>query len=72
MYIVDLRTPEGPEGRVPPEGIIGAFEMKNGEIVRDSYSGNDNHLVFSAHGLVQLPPFLHEALIRELKRLKVS
>src|SRR5262245_34040212 len=25
VYIIDLRTPEGPMGRVPPEDIIGAF-----------------------------------------------
>ena len=72
VYIIDLRTPEGPSGRVPPEDIIGAFEVKLGQIIRDSYRANDKHLVFSEHGLVQLPPFLSEALIRELKRLKVS
>jgi hypothetical protein len=70
IYIIDLRTPEGPQGRVPPEDIIGGFEVKNGRIVRDSYSINDKHLVFSEHGLVQLSPFLHKALTRELKRLK--
>lgn len=72
IYIIDLRTPEGPQGRVPPEDIIGAFEVKSGQIIRDSYSINDKHLVFSEHGLVQLSPFLHKVLIRELKRLKAS
>lgn len=70
LYIIDLRTPEGPQGRVPPEDIIGAFEVQHGQLIRDSYWANDNHLVYSAHGLVRLPPFLHAALIRELKRLK--
>ena len=72
IYIIDLRTPEGPQGRVPPEDIIGAFEVKGGQIIRDSYSTNDKHVVFSEHGLVQLSPFFHKAFIRELKRLKAS
>lgn len=70
MYIIDLRTPDGPQGRVPPEDIIGAFEVKQGQLVQDSYWANEKHLVFSAYGLVRLPPFLRDALIREFKRLK--
>jgi hypothetical protein len=72
IYIIDLRTPAGPHGRVPPEDIIGAFEVKNDQIIRNSYNINDKHLVFSEHGLVQLSPFLHKTFIRELKRLKAS
>lgn len=69
LYIIDLRTPEGPQGNVPSEDIVGGFEVKVGKIVQDSYWANENHLIFSKNGLVRLPPFLHDALIRELKRL---
>jgi hypothetical protein len=72
LYIIDLRTPEGPQGRVPSEDIVGAFEVRSGQIIKDSYGTNDKHVVFSEHGLVQLPPSLQAALIRELKLLKIS
>ena len=35
IYIIDQRTPT-PEGPVPPEDIIGAFEVKGGEVVPGS------------------------------------
>lgn len=72
VYIIDLRTPDGPQGRVPPEDIIGAFEVRSGRIVSGSYWRNDQHLVFSAHGLVQLPPSLREAFVRSLERSRES
>jgi len=68
--VIDLRTPEGPMGRVPVEDIIGIFAVEGGKL--GSYHANDKHLVFSANGLVQLPPSLREVHIRELKRLGVS
>lgn len=37
VYVIDLRTPDGPQGRVPTEDIIGAFEIKEGKILADSY-----------------------------------
>lgn len=68
VYIIDLRTPEGVMGRVPPEDIVGAFAVKGGKL--GTYQPNDKHLAFSKNGLVQLPPSLAEIHIRELKRLK--
>jgi hypothetical protein len=69
LYIIDLRTSEGPQGRVPPEDIVGAFEVSSGQIIEDSYGANDNYVALSEHGLVRLSPFLQAALIRELKLL---
>lgn len=68
FYVIDLRTPEGPQGRVPPEDIIGAFEVRAGEVVPGSYQPSDSHRVFSESGLVQLPPFFREAFVAELQR----
>jgi hypothetical protein len=70
VYVIDLRTPEGPMGRVPPEDIVGAFAVEGGQLC--AYQPNDNHVAFSKNGLVQLPPSLAEVHIRELKRLKVG
>ena len=70
VYIIDLRTPEGPMGDVPPEDIIGAFAVDGGQL--GAYKSNDRHLAFSKNGLVRLPPSLAEVHVRELKRLKVG
>lgn len=68
VYIIDLRTPEGPQGRVPPEDIIGGFEVRSGQIVIESYWANDGHRVLTENGLVQVPPWARDAFMRELAR----
>ena len=65
VYIIDLRTPEGPMGNVPPEDIIGAFEVQSGQVIAESYWRNPEHRVFTKHGLVQLPPTLRKAFVLE-------
>ena len=35
FYIIDLRTPDGPQGRVPAEDVVGGFEIKNGRITKE-------------------------------------
>jgi hypothetical protein len=69
VYVIDLRTAEGPRGHVPPEDIIGAFEVAEGRILPDSYRANDGHRVFTDRGLVRLPPFLRAAWVRALTPL---
>lgn len=64
VYVIDLRTPEGPFGRVPPEDIIGGFEVKHGRLIGDSCWRNEKHRVLTKNGPVQLPPFLQQALVR--------
>jgi hypothetical protein len=66
VYTIDLRTIEGPQGRVPPDDIIGAFEVRLGQIVAGSYWSNENYRAFTSNGLVQLPPSLRKAFLREL------
>lgn len=70
IYVIDLRTPDGPQGRVPSEDIIGGFEVKNGRLSSDGYWSNNQHLVFSVNGLMQLPPRLQMALIERLKKCR--
>ena len=65
VYIIDQRTPT-PEGRVPPEDIIGVFEVKDGEVVPGSYRRSPKHLILSPHGFFRLEPGLQECLLREL------
>ncbi|MCC7126924.1 MAG: hypothetical protein IT178_18910 [Acidobacteria bacterium] len=72
IYVIDLRTPEGPAGRVPPEDVIGAFEVRSGHVVPDSYQPNDAHRVFAANGLVRLPRGLFEAFLEALPRVSES
>jgi hypothetical protein len=66
--IIDLRTPEGPQGRVPMEDIIGIFEIKNGQITKESYWANEKHLLLSENGSFQLPPDLHRHLLETIIR----
>ena len=68
MYLIDLRTPDGPRGSVPPEDIIGAFEVRSGELLPGSYQPGGSHRILSKHGLVKLPPILREAFVSELLR----
>jgi hypothetical protein len=70
LYVIDQRTPEGPQGRVPPEDIIGGFKVEHGHVVAECYWANEHHRVFTHNGIVRLPPSLHEALLRELERRK--
>ena len=69
LTIIDLRTPEGPNGNVPPEDIVGAFGVTDGKASAASYSANPNYRVFTKDGLTKLPQPLHGILIAELTRL---
>lgn len=70
VYIIDLRTPEGPNGRVPPEDIIGAFEVRNGRIIAGSYQPSTTHRVYTQNGLVCLPPSLLRAFVDQLPKVR--
>lgn len=69
IYIIDQRTPT-PEGEVPPEDIIGAFEVKKGEVVRGSYRASPKHMILSSDGFFRLDERLQECLLRELANRK--
>lgn len=66
IYIIDGRSPNKD---AEAEDIIGAFEVKNGLIIPDSYYPNENYSVYGENGLFQLPDSLYEILINAIKSL---
>jgi hypothetical protein len=67
VYIIDQRTPT-PGDAVPPEDIVGAFEVKAGEVVPGSYWPNPKHAILSARGFFQLGDELQACLLEELAK----
>ena len=68
VYLIDGRTPT-PQGRVPPEDIIGNLKAKSGRLVPGSYQANSDHRIVSDRGLFRLPRELHECLIEAMRNL---
>jgi len=68
VYIIDGRTPS-PQGTVPLEDILGAFEVADGRLVRGSYQGSRTHLLVSEHGLFILEAWLYEKMMQEIRLL---
>ena len=66
VYLLDGRTPT-PGGRVPPEDIIGAFEVRDGTLVTGSYRHNPRHRLFTTAGWFLLPPEIEDALQTRLR-----
>jgi len=66
IYVIDRRTPT-PEGAVPSEDILGAFEVKRGEVVPGSYQANPKHIILSPNGFFQLGDGLQACLLQELE-----
>jgi len=65
IYILDGRTPTL-GGAVPPEDIVGAFEVRDRQIIPNSYMANPNHRVLSHRGFFQLEPALQQKLLDEI------
>ncbi len=71
LYLIDQRTPT-PEGNVPFEDIVGAFEIEDGKVVSGSYQPNPKHRILSANGFVNLGHDLQACLRSELSSLNKS
>ena len=71
VYVIDQRT-TNPKGPVPPEDIIGVFEVKEGQLVQGSYKANPNHVLLSGSGVFRLGPDLESCLIEELETITMS
>jgi hypothetical protein len=69
LYIIDNRVANIEREETSPEDILGVFEIKDGQIVANSYQPNENYLIFGNNGLMQLPASLHESLIKALESL---
>jgi hypothetical protein len=68
IYVVDARTPT-PQGEVPPEDIIGAFEVRGRQLVSDSYRAFPAHQIVPERGLFRLTDVLQDCLLWELEQL---
>ena len=69
VYVIDARTPD-PAGTVPPEDVLGAVEVKDGEPVPGSYRANPGHQILTARGFFQLGEELHACLLAEVEALR--
>ena len=69
VHIIDGRTPT-PQGSVPAEDVMGAFQVKDGEIVAGSYRANPNHRILSHRGFFQLEPILQQRLLDEIAAIE--
>lgn len=67
IYIIDGRCASLKED-VSPEDIIGAFEVKEGKIITESYQKNNNHLIFSHNGFFKLEATLETHLLEETRK----
>src|SRR5579884_245191 len=67
VYIIDQRT-STPGGPVPPEDILGGFEVKDGTVVAGSYQANPRHQILSARGFFRLDDELLACLLREMRK----
>jgi hypothetical protein len=65
IVIIDQRT-RTPGGSIPPEDIIGVFEVKGGKVVPGSYQASPNHRLLTGDGFFRLGRFLNERLQQEL------
>lgn len=63
--IIDRRTPT-PEGPVPPEDIIGGFQVTGGRAVPGSYVAGESHRLLTERGFFHLDEGLHKKLVDEL------
>jgi hypothetical protein len=69
LFVTDLRTAH-PEGPVPPEDILGAFRIENGEVLPHSYQRSDRHRLLTERGFFRLDPAVERALIDALRGLE--
>ena len=61
IYIIDQRAISNPDTK--PYDIIGAFEVKNGNIIAESYQANSNYEIISIDGLFKLPPEFEQNIL---------
>ena len=71
IYVIDQRTPT-PGGRVPPEDVIGGFEVRDGHVVAHSYLPIPSHQLMTERGFFNLGDELQARLVFELEQLRVD
>lgn len=65
LYVIDQRTRD-PRGRIPPQDVIGAFEIHGGVVRSSSYRANPNYALLTSDGFLRLTPDLQQCLLVEL------
>jgi hypothetical protein len=66
VYLIDGRTPD-PSAPMLADDVIGAFQVRDGQIVREPYLPNPKHTVFDpAKGFFRLSDTLHRRLVDEV------
>lgn len=68
VYVIDQRTAT-PQGAVPLQDILGAFQIKDGEVVPNSYTAIPEHQIFTADGFFDLGSELNRCLLEEMYAL---
>jgi hypothetical protein len=69
VYIIDPRTPDpGSDLSEIAEDIVGAFEVREGIIVSESYAPNPNYRLFTDNGFFTLSGALGQRLLEEVER----
>lgn len=63
LYVIDLRVGDTKEA-VPPEDILGFFELREGVPV--SYKSNPRHQLLTERGLLVLDPWLESKVLDEI------
>lgn len=66
VYVIDRRTPDS-EGAVPPEDILGAFQVSRGSVIATSYQKNETHHLVTDRGMFRLHPAIHAELLKQLR-----
>ena len=64
VAVIDLRVPDL-NAAIAPEDIVGVFSVADG--VLGEYHACQKHQVLNQFGIMQLPDWLHEKLVNDLK-----
>lgn len=67
VYLIDFRADDSRQA-VPPEDILGAFEIEEG--TPTSYRSNPNHRLLTERGLFVLDSWLESKLLEEISALR--
>jgi hypothetical protein len=65
VYVIDGRTPD-PAAPMQAEDVIGAFQVRDGEVVREPYLPNARHQLLTGNGFFRLSDTLHQRLVEEI------
>lgn len=71
VYVIDGRTPD-PAGQAPAEDVVGAFQVRDGAVVREPYLPNPRHQLLSGNGFFRLSATLHQRLLEEIARRRAD